>query len=90
MNQRPYEVAVTARAARDLEKVPEKVATACVEFIFGVLAENPHRLGKALDAELRGSHSARRGEYRVIYAIREDRHVVEIEHIQHRSGVYRS
>lgn len=90
MTNAPYEVAITARAARDLDRLPEKIATACLEFIFAVLADNPHRLGKALEAELRGSYSARRGEYRVIYAIREHRHKIEIEHIQHRSTVYRT
>jgi len=30
-----YQVAVTARAARDLDRLPRKIATACVEFIFG-------------------------------------------------------
>ena len=42
---RPYQVAITARADRD---VPEKIAAACVEFLFGPLAGNPHRLGKPL------------------------------------------
>lgn len=84
-----YHVRVTARAARDLERLPEKMATACVEFIFGPLAENPHRVGKALRDELIGLHSARRGDYRVGYAIVEDGHRVEIVHIDRRSDVYR-
>lgn len=84
-----YRIAVTARAARDLERLPEKIAAACVEFLFGPLAENPHRVGKALRAELAGSHSARRGDYRVIYAIREVDRVIEVEHIDRRSDIYR-
>lgn len=84
-----YQVQVTARAARDLERLPEKIATACVEFIFGPLAQAPHRVGKALRDELIGLHSARRGDYRVVYAIIEDGHRVEIVHIDRRSDVYR-
>jgi mRNA interferase RelE/StbE len=85
----PYRIAITARAARDLEPLPHKIAIACVEFLFGPLAENPQRVGKALRAELAGSHSARRGDYRVIYSIREDERVVEVEHIDRRSDIYR-
>lgn len=84
-----HQIQITARAARDLERLPEKIATACVEFIFGPLAENPHRVGKALRDELVGLHSARRGDYRVVYAIIEDGHRIEIVHIDRRSAVYR-
>lgn len=83
-----YQVRVTARAERDLGKLPEKMATACLEFIFGPLADNPYRLGKALRNELAGLHSARRGDYRVIYAIFPNENVIEVEHIR-RSHVYR-
>ncbi|MDQ2790201.1 MAG: type II toxin-antitoxin system RelE/ParE family toxin [Pseudonocardiales bacterium] len=85
----PYRVGITARAARDLQRLPNKIATACVEFLFGPLADNPQRVGKPLRGELEGSHSARRGDYRVVYAIREGEHLVEIEHIDRRSDVYR-
>lgn len=65
------------------------MATACVEFIFGPLAENPQRVGKPLRGELNGLHSARRGDYRVIYGMVEDARTVEILHIDRRSDVYR-
>ncbi len=85
----PYQVSVTARAARDLQRLPEKIAAACVEFIFGSLAKNPQRVGKPLRGELENSYSVRRGDYRVVYAIRDGEHLVEIEHINRRSDVYR-
>lgn len=84
-----YQIRLTARAARDLQRLPEKIATACVEFIFGPLVENPRRVGKPLRDELVGLHSARRGDYRVIYAITDDMQRVEIVHIDRRSDVYR-
>ena len=84
-----YRVQITARAARDLQRLPEKIATACVEFIFGPLVENPHRVGKALRDELVGLHSARRGDYRVVYAIIGESRRIEIVHIGRRSDVYR-
>ena len=85
----PYRVKITARAERDLGKLPEKMAAACLEFIFGPLADNPYRLGKALRSELAGLHSARRGDYRVIYAIFPNEGVLEVAHIDRRSHVYR-
>lgn len=85
----PYSIRVTARAERDLRQLPEKIATACVEFNFGPLAENPRRVGKPLRAELRGLHSARRGDYRVIYGIIEDTRIVEVVHLARRSDIYR-
>lgn len=69
--------------------MPEKIATACVEFIFGPLADNPRRAGGPLRAELVGLHSARRGDYRVIYGAAEDTLTVEVLHIDRRSDVYR-
>ena len=87
--RRPYSIRVTARAERDLQQLPEKIATACVEFIFGPLADNPRRVGKPLRAELVGLHSARRGDYRVVYGVAEDTRTVEIVHIARRSDVYR-
>ena len=84
-----YQVQITARAARDLERLPEKVATACVEFIVGSLVEKPKKLGKPLRDELAGLRSARRGDYRVIYALIESNRRMEIVHIGRRSDVYR-
>jgi mRNA-degrading endonuclease RelE of RelBE toxin-antitoxin system len=84
-----YTVAITARAGRDLTRLPEKLATACVEFVSGPLADNPRRLGKPLHDELAGLHSARRGDYRVVYEIIEDSHRIDVVHIDRRSDVYR-
>lgn len=85
----PYQVQITARAARDLQRLPEKIATACVEFIFGPLVDNPRRVGKPLRDELVDLRSGRRGDYRVVYAIVEDTCRIDIVHIGRRSDVYR-
>ena len=81
-----YEVAWTPTAKRALQRLPEKVATAAIEFIYGPLASNPQRVGKALRFDLEGLHSARRGSYRIIYRIDERVTVIGIEH---RADVYR-
>ena len=82
----PYAIAWPPTAKRALTRLPEKVAAAAVEFIYGPLAGNPHRVGKALRFELEGLHSARRGDYRVIYRISD---VVTVTAIEHRADVYR-
>lgn len=85
-----YRIELTASAKRALEiTLPEAAAIACWEFIRGPLAENPHRVGKALRDQLEGRHAARRGEFRVIYQIFEDRVVVRVINIDHRRDVYR-
>lgn len=81
-----YQVAWTPTAKRALQRLPEKVATAAIEFIYGPLVSNPQRVGKALRFDLEGLHSARRGDYRIIYRI--DGRVTIIA-IEHRSDVYR-
>jgi mRNA interferase RelE/StbE len=84
-----YGVVWAPSGKRDLAKLPEKVATAVVEFIYGGLADNPQRVGRELHLELTGLHAARRGDFRVIYRIDEDRHQVTITVIDHRADVYR-
>jgi mRNA interferase RelE/StbE len=84
-----HTVAWTGPAQRALPKLPEKAAAAAVEFIYGSLADNPQRVGKPLRYELAGLHSARRGDYRVIYRANTDQHVIEIAAIEHRADAYR-
>jgi mRNA interferase RelE/StbE len=77
-------------AARALsDQLPEGVAAAVVEFVTGPLLDSPHRVGKALRAPLEGKWSARRGQYRVIYAIDEDRQTVAVLQVSHRNDAYR-
>ncbi len=89
MSPPAYEVTWTPSARRDLRSLSEKVATAVAEFVYGSLAANPRRVGRALRLELEGLHSARRGDYRVIYRIDEDAHAVRIAAVDHRADVYR-
>jgi mRNA-degrading endonuclease RelE of RelBE toxin-antitoxin system len=78
-------------AARRLAHVlPEAAATACVEFIYGPLADNPHRVGAPLRKPFEGHWRARRGEYRVRYRIDEDSRTVVVFDVDHRRDAYRS
>jgi len=83
-----YEVEITPEGLRHLNRLPEKVREAALAAILDPIAENPQRLGKPLLGELEGLHSARRGDYRIIYQIFE-REFVLIHRVQHRRDVYR-
>ena len=85
-----YQVILAARARRALsEDLPEAVGAACWEFLRGPLARNPHRVGKPLRFPLEGRWSARRGEYRIVYRIQEERVVIEVIDVSHRRDAYR-
>jgi mRNA-degrading endonuclease RelE of RelBE toxin-antitoxin system len=89
MSEGDYAIAWTGPGRRSLSRLPEKVATSAVEFLYGSLAANPHRVGKPLKLGLDGLHSARRGDYRVIYRIDDQRRQVGVVTIEHRSDIYR-
>ena len=84
-----FQLRVAPSAARSLERLPESVATAVIEFLTGPLLDEPKRVGKPLVHQLAGYWSARRGAYRVVYAIDEERHLVLVVRIEHRADVYR-
>ena len=91
MTESPYEIVVTAPAAKAIrETLPEAVAFAVIDFITGPLRENPQRVGAALRNELEGVWSARRGTYRVLYRIDDQRREVVVLRIGHRRTIYRT
>lgn len=85
-----YEIEITPEGLLHLERLPDKVRAAVVETIVGSIAENPRRAGKPLRGELEGLHSARRGQFRVIFEIDEEHRVVLVHRAQHRRSAYRS
>lgn len=89
MTTNPFEIDWASSALRSLNRLPERIATACVEFVHGGLAENPQRVGRTLRFDLEGKHSARRGDFRVVYEIDDEHRVATVVAIDHRSDVYR-
>ena len=89
-DQADYELVLTPPARRaPVEKLPEPVAPAVIEFLTVTLVRQPHRVGKPLRDDLAGVWSARRGTYRVLYRIREDLREVIVLRIEHRRDAYR-
>ncbi len=84
-----HTVVLSAAAKRAIERdLPEPVAVAVVDFLFGPLAADPYRVGKPLRFDLEGYWSARRGQYRVIYSIRDDEVLVRVVRMSHRADAY--
>ena len=81
---------MTRTAARQLtDRLPEAAAIACVEFLYGPLATDPHRVGAPLRKPFEGHWRARRGEYRVRYLIDDTNNTVTVVDISHRRDAYR-
>lgn len=85
-----YELVLTPPARRALtDLLPEAVAAAVIDFVTTALVREPRRVGKPLRGELAGIWSARRGTYRVLYRINDERLEVVILRIDHRRDAYR-
>lgn len=84
-----YRIMYAPAARRSLNKMPGKIASACVSFIRTAVAEQPYRVGKPLTSSWEGHYSARRGEWRIIYRIDDGQVLVEVVTINHRSDAYR-
>lgn len=74
---------------RTLGRLPEKAATAIVEFLLGPLTDDPVRVGHPLRRELEGLWAARRGPYRVVYEVDEEAREIRVLRVDHRADVYR-
>jgi mRNA interferase RelE/StbE len=84
-----FEVETTPEGLRHLHQLPGKVRDAAIQAMLGRIAEDPRRVGKPLVGELSGLYSARRGDYRVIFEIDDDRKVIIVHRVQHHRVVYR-
>jgi mRNA-degrading endonuclease RelE of RelBE toxin-antitoxin system len=86
-----FRVVVTRTAARQLaERLPDSAAAACVEFLFGPLADDPHRVGAPLRAPFTDQWRARRGEYRVRYRVDDENSLVYVLDVDHRRDAHRN
>lgn len=86
-----YNLLIARSAANALaDLLPEKIAHAVYAFITGPLLDNPRRVGKPLGPPLAPAHSARRGDYRVLYFIDNNSRSVKVTAIRHRADAHRS
>ncbi|HEY4953460.1 MAG TPA: type II toxin-antitoxin system RelE/ParE family toxin [Gemmatimonadaceae bacterium] len=82
-----YRVLVKPSAAKDIEKVPVEQRRRIATRILS-LAENPRPYGceKLTGDDL---FRIRQGDYRVVYSIEDEVHVVRVLRVGHRRDVYR-
>lgn len=88
MSEEAWRLRLMPTARRQLRRLPERYATAVVE-LLPAIAANPKRLGKPLRFELTGRWVARRGPYRIVYALDEGARTVTVLAVAHRADVYR-
>lgn len=72
-----------------MNRIPPRYLAAIIEFVYGALAENPARVSGRLAGDLQGLRSARRGAYRVLCTIIDEKQVVVVHRIDHRAYAYR-
>ena len=85
-----YRVEFTRSALKDLRKLDSHTAAMITGWIRKNLegCENPRQHGKGLTANRSGQWRYRIGDYRLLAEIQEDRIVILIVNIGHRSEIY--
>ena len=85
-----YRVEFSKSALKELKKMDRGTAAMILGWVRKNLdgCENPRAHGKGLTANKSGQWRYRIGDYRLIAEIQEDRIVILILHIGHRSEVY--
>ena len=85
-----YHVEFSKAALKELKKMDRYNASMILGWIRKNLegCEDPRRQGKGLTANLSGQWRYRVGDYRLLAEIQDDKIVILILHIGHRSDIY--
>lgn len=79
MSRRSFEVRITRRAEKDIEKLTPKLKAKLYDILTQVIASDPHQ-GKKLLGDLEGSYSYRLTyQDRIIYSVDTKKRIVYIE-----------
>ena len=84
-----YSVVIAASAIKELEAIDRKGDRQRIVRAIQALAENPRAPGceKLTGSEAR--YRVRVGSYRVVYAVHDTKHLVDVVKVGHRREVYR-
>ncbi|EKR65421.1 addiction module toxin, RelE/StbE family [Leptospira weilii str. 2006001853] len=81
-----YSILLSKSVTKQLDKLPENIADSLIETIEG-LAKNPRPQGvKKLKG--RDGFRIRKGDYRIIYDIQDQKLIIEVIAIGHRKDIY--
>ena len=85
-----FSVIYTTRARKDLRRLPPEIAKKCILAISNI-RDNPFSFVKKLKGSKQAPlYSLRIGEYRAILSIEDDRLIVFVLEVGHRSRIYRN
>jgi len=84
-----YKIFVKASAAKEIEKIPTKKDRRRIIKKIKSLSDNP-RPGGSVKLSGEDKYRLRRGNYRIIYSIEDDKLIVHIVKVGHRKDVYRN
>jgi mRNA interferase RelE/StbE len=84
-----YKVLIASSAARELESVDGKAMRQRLVEAITALAADPRHHGVEKLSGSRDRYRVRVGEFRVVYAINDAAHAVDVVKIGHRREIYR-
>lgn len=86
-----YELLYTEKAVRQLKKLDKSVLVMIKAWIEKNLVgtNDPRRFGKALTGDKKGWWRYRVGDYRILADIQDDKLIILVIEVGHRSSVYR-
>jgi mRNA interferase RelE/StbE len=87
--RRPYEIALTPEAQRQLLRLPEKIVATLLEGLYGSIARDPWPVSKPLHDELAGLRVVRRSQYRIVLRVDDAKRLIVVRRVDHRRDVYR-
>ena len=83
-------VILTETFKKQLKKLAAAISKRVLDYLEQIeLLDNPRSRGKALTSNLSGLWRYRVGDYRILCRIRDDKLIITVIEIAHRSTVYR-
>lgn len=82
-----YEITLASSAEKEIKALPNSIKSR-VEKVIDSLRINPRPRGMAKLKGREGVYRVRIGDYRIIYTIHNEKRLVDISYVRHRSKAY--
>jgi mRNA interferase RelE/StbE len=83
-----WQISFTPRAEKELKKLGNQESQRIARYLRERVAPDPRELGTVLKGQLREFWRYRVGDYRVLARIQDEKLLVLVVHIGHRSKIY--